>query len=81
MKTILRIDASARYNASYSRQLGDRLLTQLKAKYPEMTVIYRDLAKGVIYDVEVIAGDRLVSGAEERMAQAQQQIDQLISQI
>lgn len=198
MKTALRVDASARYNGSYSRQLGDRLITQLNAKYPEMTLINRDLAKGIpfvneamvvayntpeeerspmqkevlqpsnalvdelfasdaliittpiynfsvpaslkayidlvcrarltfryssngpvgllsdrktylvvasggtpvgsdmdfatgylkqvlafigIHDVEVIAGDRLMSGAEERMAQAQQQIDQLISQI
>lgn len=198
MKTALRVDASARYNGSYSRQLGDRLINQLNAKYPEMTLINRDLAKGIpfvneamvvayntpeeerspmqkevlqpsnalveelfasdaliittpiynfsvpaslkayidlvcrarltfryssngpvgllsdrktylvvasggtpvgsdmdfatgylkqvlafigIHDVEVIAGDRLRSRAEERMAQSQQQIDQLISQI
>ncbi|MGB0562331.1 MAG: FMN-dependent NADH-azoreductase [Spirulinaceae cyanobacterium] len=47
MKTILRIDASARYKGSYSRQLGDRLITKLKTKYPEITVIQRDLAQGI----------------------------------
>ncbi len=46
--TILRIDASLRKNGSYSRKLGDRLITQLKSKIPS-SVKERDLADGIPY--------------------------------
>ncbi|NET37054.1 MAG: FMN-dependent NADH-azoreductase, partial [Cyanothece sp. SIO1E1] len=47
MKTILRIDASARYANSYSRQLGDRLIDDIKKQSPQVIVKQRNLAKGV----------------------------------
>lgn len=47
MKTVLRIDASARYAQSYSRQLGDRLIDNLQKHSPKIVVKQRDLAKGV----------------------------------
>lgn len=54
MEKVLRIDASARYKGSYSRRLGDRLLAQLQANYPEITIIHRDLAKGVPFVSEAM---------------------------
>lgn len=114
MKNILRIDASARYADSYSRQLGDRLIdlvcrARLTFRYGENGPVGLlsdrqtyllitsggtpidseiDLATGDlkqvlgfigIHDVEVIAGDRLMSGANAKLAQAQQQIDQIVA--
>lgn len=47
MKTILRIDASARYANSYGRQLGDHLIGEIQKQSSQVVVKQRDLAKGV----------------------------------
>lgn len=44
---ILRIDASARYEDSISRQLTDELISQLRQQHPDATVTVRDVAKGL----------------------------------
>lgn len=44
---ILRIDASARYENSVSRQLTDEFMTQLIRQHPDATVTVRDVAKGL----------------------------------
>ncbi|MEO0406009.1 MAG: NAD(P)H-dependent oxidoreductase [Cyanobacteria bacterium P01_A01_bin.135] len=48
MRTILRVDASARHAGSLSRQLGDCLMAQLQRQHPHMAVTQRDLAQGVL---------------------------------
>ncbi|MFT7560421.1 MAG: FMN-dependent NADH-azoreductase [Flavobacteriales bacterium] len=45
-ENILKIDASMRKKGSYSRTLGNRLITQLKSKTPSI-VKERDLADGI----------------------------------
>lgn len=47
MKTILRIDASARYVNSYGRQLGDHLIGEIQKQSSQIVVKQRDLAQGV----------------------------------
>ena len=44
---ILRIDASARYQGSVSRELTDELIDRLKQQDPSVEVITRDLLKGI----------------------------------
>ncbi len=44
MATLLRIDASARTEGSYSRQLGDSFETSWRARHAGGTVVLRDLA-------------------------------------
>ena len=44
---ILRIDASARYQNSVSRQLADELITKLKEQHDNAEVVVRDVAKGL----------------------------------
>ncbi len=44
---ILRIDASARYQGSVSRELTDELIDRLKQQDPHVEVITRDLLKGI----------------------------------
>jgi FMN-dependent NADH-azoreductase len=44
---ILRIDASARYQDSVSRQLTDELIARLKQQDTDAQIVVRDLAKGV----------------------------------
>lgn len=41
--TILRVDASARSDASVSRQLADQIIAGMVAKHPDATVITRDV--------------------------------------
>lgn len=45
---LLQIDASILGEQSVSRQLTAKVIHQIKAKYPEAQLIYRDLAKQVI---------------------------------
>lgn len=47
MKTILKIDASARKNGSISRELSERLTNHLATQEIETEVIDRDLSEGV----------------------------------
>lgn len=44
MKTLLRIDASARWEGSYSRRLGDHFETCWRSAHPNGMVLTRDLA-------------------------------------
>ncbi|MGB3572272.1 MAG: NAD(P)H-dependent oxidoreductase [Phormidesmis sp.] len=44
---ILRIDASARYENSVSRQLTDELIGKLKEQHTDIEVVVRDVAKGL----------------------------------
>ena len=44
---ILRIDASARYQNSVSRQLTDELIARMQSLEPDTEVVVRDLAQGV----------------------------------
>ncbi|WP_299329385.1 NAD(P)H-dependent oxidoreductase [Parasphingopyxis sp.] len=45
--TILRIDASGRYEGSNSRALADHLMARLTAEHPDADIITRDVAKGL----------------------------------
>ncbi len=44
---ILRLDSSARYTDSVSRQLTDQMVARLLQDYPEAEVTTRDLAVGL----------------------------------
>ncbi|MFD0915201.1 FMN-dependent NADH-azoreductase [Pseudahrensia aquimaris] len=45
--TILRIDSSGRSKQSHSRPLADRMIKQLTTRFPDATVITRDLTSNV----------------------------------
>lgn len=47
IKRVLRIDSSARRDASVSRQLGDEVIDRLGVAHPGMTVVNLDLADGM----------------------------------
>ncbi|MEM6449700.1 MAG: NAD(P)H-dependent oxidoreductase [Cyanobacteria bacterium P01_D01_bin.105] len=65
---VLRIDASARYQDSVSRQLTDRLIAQIKEQSSDVDVVVRDLAQGVplLTEAMVVAYN---TPAEERTAE------------
>ena len=65
---ILRIDSSARYQASISRQLADQLIAKLKEKQPDANVVVRDVAKGLPFVNEAIVV-AINTPAEERTAE------------
>ena len=48
MKTLLRIDSSARVNGSHSRALADHFETQWKRQNPDGKILYRDLTANPI---------------------------------
>lgn len=58
MTTLLRIDASARVEDSYSRQLGDSFEASWRTRHPSGAVVRRDLARAPIPQItsETIAG-------------------------
>jgi FMN-dependent NADH-azoreductase len=58
MTTLLRIDASARHDGSYSRQLGDRFVSAWRAKATDTSVITRDIISEPIPHIanETISG-------------------------
>lgn len=58
MKTILRIDASARTSGSVSRALGDHIETVMRASSPRDRIIRRDLVASPVPQIEneTIAG-------------------------
>ena len=45
--TILRIDGSARYEGSVSRQLADELVERLQIEQPSVRLLHRDLSTGL----------------------------------
>lgn len=65
---VLRIDASARYQNSVSRQLTDELIARIKGQHPDAEVVVRDLAQGVplLTEAMVVAYN---TPAEERTAE------------
>ncbi|MFK8183283.1 MAG: FMN-dependent NADH-azoreductase [Phormidesmis sp.] len=65
---VLRIDASARYENSVSRQLTDELITRIQAQTPDTEVVVRDLAQGLplLTEEMVVAYN---TPAEERTAE------------
>lgn len=65
---VLRIDASARYQNSVSRQLTDELINRIQSRSPNVEVMIRDLAKGVplLTEAMVVAYN---TPAEDRTAE------------
>lgn len=65
---VLHVDASARYTDSVSRDLGQRLLYNLRTLYPEVSVAHRDLADNPLpyVDADWIAANYTAS--EQRTA-------------
>lgn len=68
-KTLLRIDASARYEASSSRALTDAAVNALRTRHPDLAVIERDLADGVPFVDEDWVGATFTPEAERSEAQ------------
>jgi FMN-dependent NADH-azoreductase len=58
MKNILLILGSPRDRASYSHQIGRRIVDDLKSRYPSAKVVVRNLAKEALPDV----GEGFVTG-------------------
>ena len=67
---ILRIDASARYQNSVSRQLTDELINRIRTQVPDVEVVVRDLAKGVPLLTEAMVA-AYNTPAEDRTAEQQ----------
>jgi FMN-dependent NADH-azoreductase len=67
IKTLLRIDSSARRGDSVSRAIGDEVVDRLAARYPGMKVVEIDLADGVPHiDADWVAAN--FTPAEQRSA-------------
>jgi len=80
---ILRIDSSARYKNSVSRQLTDELITQLKEQQTHAEVVVRDVAKGLPFvDEATVAA---YNTPEEDRTEAQKSLlalsDKLVAEI
>lgn len=52
MKTLLRIDCSARTTGSHSRDLADHYEQKWRTTYPEGTVLYRDLTESKLPHIQ-----------------------------
>ena len=46
---VLRVDSSARVEGSITRQLGDRLIEGMQQRQPNLSVIRRDVAQGLLF--------------------------------
>ena len=66
MKTLLRIDASVRHDASYSRTLGDFFVTQWQNHNPGGKVILRDLRDNPIPHLTQAVADAFFSPQPDR---------------
>jgi len=69
---ILRVDSSARYTNSVSRQLTDELIGQLKEQHTDVEVVVRDVAKGLPFVDEAMVS-AYNTPAEDR-TEAQQEL-------
>jgi len=69
---ILRIDSSARYQDSVSRQLTDELIEKLKEKHTDASVTVRDVAKGLPFVDEAMV--TAYNTPDEARTQEQQKI-------
>jgi len=68
MKSILLVLGSPRGNASYSHQIGRRIVDDLKARYPAATVVVRNLGKEPLPHVGEEFVDGRMLAAEKRNA-------------
>ncbi|MEO1320140.1 MAG: NAD(P)H-dependent oxidoreductase [Pseudomonadota bacterium] len=66
---VLRIDASARYDASASRQLTDAAIESLRTRYSDVNVVERDLGRGTSFIDETWVGATFTPEAERTPAQ------------
>jgi FMN-dependent NADH-azoreductase len=72
MKSILLILGSPRGQASYSQQIGRRIVDDLKARYPSAKVVVRNLAKEPLPVVsDAFVSGRLLSQDKRTAAEAQ----------
>jgi len=71
MKNILLILGSPRDRASYSHQIGRRIVDDLKSRYPSAKVVVRNLAKEALPDVDngFVTG-RMLAPDKRRAAEA-----------
>lgn len=69
VQSILRVDASARYDGSQSRRLGDHLIDTLKAKHPAASVSQRDVALGLPFIDEAWVGANFTDPTERSTEQ------------
>lgn len=69
VQSILRVDASARYDGSQSRRLGDHLIDTLKAKHPAARVSQRDVALGLPFIDEAWVGANFTDPTERSTEQ------------
>lgn len=83
MNTILVIRSSVNGARSVSNQMLDTFLTQLRAKYPNLTVTERDLSTNPIpmLTPETVGAIRAGETASEEQVQADQLASQLIAEI
>ena len=83
IKTILKIDSSARFEGSVSRRLSQRLTHQLQQKYPLAQIIERDVSSGIPLITEQWVQANFTS-AEQRTAEQREILsfsDQLIEEL
>jgi FMN-dependent NADH-azoreductase len=72
MKSILLILGSPRGHASYSHQIGRRIVDDLKSRYPSAKVVVRNLAKEPLPDVgEAFVTGRLLAQDKRSAAEAE----------
>lgn len=81
--SILRVDGSARYSDSVTRQLADQVVAGLRAEHPAAKVVRRDLAEGLPHVTEDWIGANYTP-VEQRTA-AQREIlalsDELVAEV
>lgn len=64
MTKVLTIHSSARRNGSFSRQLADELIEQLRKAHGDVAVTHRDVADGLTFPTETWLTDRAVPKQE-----------------
>ncbi len=80
---ILRIDTSARYESSVSRQLTDEFIARLMNQRSDVELIVRDIAKGLPFVTEAMIAAYYTADAERTPAQKEilQLSDELIAEL
>jgi FMN-dependent NADH-azoreductase len=86
MKNILLILGSPRDRASYSHQIGRRIVDDLKSRYPSAKVVVRNLAKEALPDVgegfvtgRVLAPDKRSTAETEALALSDVMVAELMA--
>ncbi len=80
---VLRVDASARSEASVSRQVGDLLTMRMKSRDPNVEIVTRDLAEGLPFVTEEWVGANFTD-PDERTAEQRRALslsDDLVSEL